>query len=123
MDKETGQILGARPITDTIRHIGGGVFIDTASDKLAELVSAVDQSGKSGKLDLSITIKKATRGGAMHISGTVKLSKPATEEPMECMLFATPEGNLVPDDPKQKKLDLRSVPDATEVNPSTLKTA
>ncbi len=28
-----------RPITDTLRHIGGGVFIDTASDKMAELVS------------------------------------------------------------------------------------
>ena len=24
-----------RPITDTLRHIGGGVFIDIASDKLA----------------------------------------------------------------------------------------
>ena len=34
-----------RPITDTLRHIGGGVFIDTASDKMAELVSAVDASG------------------------------------------------------------------------------
>ena len=31
-----------RPITDTLRHIGGGVFIDIASDKLAELVAAVD---------------------------------------------------------------------------------
>ena len=29
-----------RPITDTLRHIGGGVFIDTASDKLAELIRA-----------------------------------------------------------------------------------
>ena len=32
--------MSARPITDTLRHIGGGVFIDTASDKLAELVAA-----------------------------------------------------------------------------------
>ena len=28
--------MSTRPITDTLRHIGGGVFIDTASDKLAE---------------------------------------------------------------------------------------
>ena len=32
----------ARPINDTLRHIGGGVFIDLASDKMAELVAAVD---------------------------------------------------------------------------------
>lgn len=115
-------ILGTRPITDTIRHIGGGVFIDTASEKLKELVAAVDASGKPGKINLAITIKKTTRGGAMHVSGTVSVTKPP-EEPLECMLFATPEGNLVADDPKQTKLDLRSVAGATEINPSTLKTA
>lgn len=78
-----------RPITDTLRHIGGGVFIDTASDKLAELVCAVDSTGKAGKIDLTITVKKASRGGAMLVSGKVRLTKPA-EAPMEAMLFGTP---------------------------------
>lgn len=121
-NEEAGEPLGPRPITDTIRQIGGGVFIDTASDKLAELVAAVDQSGKSGKINLTITVKKATRGGAMHVSGTVTLTKPPAD-PLECMLFATPEGNLVADDPKQQKLDLKAVAGAVEFNPSTLKTA
>lgn len=111
-----------RPITDTLRHIGGGVFIDIASDKLAELVAAVDSTGKSGSIDLKIKMKKATRGGAMHITGTVKLNKPA-EEPMEAMLFATPEGNLTVDDPHQQKLDLRTVSGATDAQPAQLKTA
>ena len=110
--------MTARPITDTLRHIGGGVFIDIASDKLAELVGAVDSSGKSGKITLDITVKKATRGGAMHITGKVKMTRPA-EEPMEAMLFATPEGNLVAEDPHQQKLDLRAInpsqPVATEL--------
>lgn len=114
--------MSVRPITDTLRHIGGGVFIDTASDKLAELVAAVDTSGKSGRIDLTITVKKATRGGAMHIVGKVKLTKPA-EEPMEAMLFATPEGNLVADDPRQQKLDLKSVAKATDAPAMNLKTA
>jgi hypothetical protein len=60
-----------RPITDTLRHIGGGVFIDTASDKLTELVNAVDETGKPGKLLLEVSVKKASRGGAMHITGKV----------------------------------------------------
>jgi hypothetical protein len=111
-----------RPITDTLRHIGGGVFIDIASDKLAELVAAVDATGKAGSIDMKIKMKKATRGGAMHITGTVKLNKPA-EEPMEAMLFATPEGNLVADDPHQQKLDLKSVASATDAAPLHLKTA
>lgn len=114
--------MSARPITDTLRHIGGGVFIDTASDKLAELVAAVDSSGKSGRIDLSINVKKATRGGAMILTGKVKVTKPA-DEPMEAMLFATPEGNLVADDPHQQKLDLKSVSTATEAAPTQLKSA
>lgn len=108
-----------RPITDTLRHIGGGVFIDTASDKLAELVSAVDASGKSGKITLDITVKKATRGGAMHITGKVRMTKPA-DEPMEAMLFATPEGNLVAEDPHQQKLELKVADSAASTQ---LKTA
>lgn len=114
--------MTARPITDTLRHIGGGVFIDVASDKMAELVAAVDSSGKSGKLTLEVKVKKTTRGGAMHITGKVKLTKPA-EEPMEAMLFATPEGNLVAEDPHQQKLDLKVAPGATDVPATALKTA
>lgn len=81
--------MSTRPITDTLRHIGGGVFIDQASEKLAELVNAVDASGKAGVLTITIAVKKATRGGAMHIGGKIALKKPA-EDPMEAMLFATP---------------------------------
>ena len=102
--------MSARPLTDTLRHIGGGVFIDVASDKMAELVSAVDATGKKGKLMLEISVKKATRGGAMHVSAKVKLDLPAAE-PMEALLFATPDGYLVPDNPHQQTLDLKSVPD------------
>ena len=114
--------MSIRPITDTLRNIGGGVFIDLASDKLSELVTAVDTSGKSGRIDLTINVKKATRGGAMLITGKVKLTKPA-EEPMEAMMFATPEGNLVIDDPHQQKLDLKAVNSNIETLPSNLKTA
>lgn len=114
--------MGTRPITDTLRHIGGGVFIDTASDKMAELVSAVDSTGKPGSLDLKIKLRKATRGGAMHITGTVKLNKPA-EDPMEAMLFATPEGNLIAEDPRQQNLELKSVAAATDTPTTNLKSA
>jgi len=58
----------------------------------------------------------------MHITGTVKVSKPA-EEPMEAMLFATPEGNLVADDPYQQKLDLKVASGAAETPAANLKTA
>jgi hypothetical protein len=73
-----------RPITDTLRHIGGGVFIDTASDQLADLVTAVDASGKQGHIVLTISVKKATRGGAMLITGKIKLTKPPKRRSKRC---------------------------------------
>lgn len=42
---------------------------------------------------------------------------------MEAMLFATPEGNLIADDPRQQKLDLKRVDGASDAPPSALKTA
>jgi hypothetical protein len=104
--------MSARPITDTLRHIGGGVFIDTASDQLSELVNAVDSTGKKGSLSITITVKKASRGGAMNVTAVSKLAKPK-EDPFEALLFATPEGNLVAEDPNQQRLDLRTVSTTT----------
>lgn len=95
-------------ILETCRHIGGGTFIDQAGDKLAELIKAVNESGRAGKVELIIGVKKATRGGAMHITGKVRLTKPA-EDPMEAMLFSDDDGRLLTEDPYQNKLDLRVV--------------
>jgi len=113
--------MSVRPITDTLRHIGGGQFMDEASDKLAELVNAVDASGKGGTLTLVISVKKATRAGAMHLGGKVAVKKPG-DEPMEALLFATPEGNLLAEDPRQAKLDLKQVVGASDAPAAVLKT-
>ncbi|MBB5443257.1 MULTISPECIES: hypothetical protein [unclassified Paraburkholderia] len=113
--------MSARPITDVLRHIAGGMLLDHASDQFAELVRAIDTNGGTGKITLELNVKKASRGGAMLVTGKSTLKKPA-DEPMEAMLFATPEGNLVADDPRQQKLDLKRV-DTADTPPSELKTA
>lgn len=94
-----------KPITDTMHHIGNGFFINTASEKMQDLVKKVNESGKSGKIDLSITVKKQTRSGAMHITGKIKATMPA-DDPMETLLFATDDGGLSADNPHQQKLNL-----------------
>lgn len=104
----------AKPIFDSLRHISGGTFLDDASDALAELVQAVDSTRKAGKLTLEITLRQAT-AGAMAISGKIKLSAPK-EPATEALMFPTPEGNLLPEDPRQQKLVLKSVePQAQEL--------
>lgn len=97
----------ARPITDALRHIEGGCFIDEASEKLAELVQAVDLTGKPGSITLKIDLRRAT-AGALAVKGKVTLKKPESA-PMEALLFPTPEGNLLTEDPRQKNLPLKPV--------------
>ena len=110
----------ARPITDTIRHIGFGSFIDEASDELNKVVSAVEETGKQGSVTLKISVKKATRSGAMHIAGNVTSKLP--DMPHEAMMFPTPEGNLVTNDPNQENLDLKVAEGSRETLAKDLKT-
>lgn len=98
----------AKPIFESLRHISGGTFLDEAAEKMAELVHAVDSTRKAGKITLVISLRQAT-AGAMAISGQIKLSAPK-EPATEALMFPTPEGNLLVEDPRQQKLPLKAVP-------------
>lgn len=113
--------MSVRPIIDVLRQIAGGALLDQAADQFADVVRAIDANGGKGELTIKLTVKKASRGSAMLITGKSTPKKPA-EEPMEAMLWATAEGNLVADDPRQQKLDLKRV-DAPDTPPAQLKTA
>lgn len=92
-------------LQQVLARIGQGEFLDAIDFKMQDLVSAVDETGKPGTLTIVISLKKASRGGAMNVTGKAIVKKPA-EELMEALLFATADGELVADDPKQHKLDL-----------------
>jgi hypothetical protein len=99
--------MSIRPLTDTLRYLQGGTFLDEASEQLAELVSAVDATGKGGKITLEISVKKMSKG-ACGVVGKIRLSKPL-EAPDATLMFPTPEGNLLTEDPRQQKLELKNV--------------
>ncbi len=82
-------------------------ILDVAGLKFSELVSAVSQHQKAGTLTLKISIKPST-AGAMAVKADVSINKPKGL-PAESLLWATPDGNLVAEDPRQTKLDLKSV--------------
>jgi hypothetical protein len=106
----------AKPIHETLRHLAGGTFLDEAGDKLAELVAAVDSTGKAGTITLKISVKKSTKS-AMQVVGNITMSKPQ-EAPDATLMFPTPEGNLLLNDPRQQNLELKAV---TTQTPSELK--
>lgn len=97
----------SRSIIQTLNQINGGVLMHDFGEKLAELVQAVEITGKPGKITLELNLRKSTQL-TMAASGAVKVTKP--KEPlMETLLFPTPEGNLLTENPRQINLPLQVV--------------
>lgn len=96
--------MSTRPITDTLRQLQGGQFIDECSDQLAALVRGVDETGKPGKLTITLALKKSS--GAIEIAAAVT-NKTPEPKPDTDLLWPTVEGNLTVDNPNQRKLDLQ----------------
>jgi len=85
-------------------------IMDAAGAKFSELINAVTAHEKAGTLTLKIAVKPST-AGALAVKADVSITKPKGLPP-EALLWATPDGNLIAEDPRQNKLDLKPV--ATE---------
>ena len=81
--------------------------LDYAGDRFSALVRAVVDTGKAGSITLKVTVRPST-AGAMAVKPEVRVTMPKGL-PAEALLWPTPEGNLIADDPRQEKLELRRV--------------
>jgi hypothetical protein len=101
--------MSARPITDLLREHRNGVTLDELSDALQELVAAVTDEGKAGKLTLTVSVKPMGRdSGALEVACDIKCALPK-KTPGTSVFFASPENNLVRQDPRQQTLELREI--------------
>lgn len=98
----------ARPFTDTLNALRFGTLNDDLSAELNKLVSACANTGKVGELTLKIKLKPG-KGGQIEVFDDIKVSAPK-EERGSSIMFATPEGNLQREDPRQLQIEgLRTV--------------
>lgn len=95
-----------RTIAETLTALQGGTFADRCTDEMKELVKRVDQTGKAGKLTITIDLKKA--GGALSIDAKVTTKTPEEKADSD-LLWATVEGNLSLQNPAQRNLDLQDI--------------
>jgi hypothetical protein len=101
--------MSARPFFDFLREHRGGATHDDLSDALQELVAAVAEGQKAGRLTLTISIKPADSGnGALFIADEIKLFPPKVSK-SGSIFYVSPENNLVRHDPKQMPLPLQDI--------------
>jgi hypothetical protein len=96
-----------RPITDVLREYRRGKAVDLASERLSELIMAVDQTRKAGEITIKIKVKPAKDGGAEKtLAIDVKTKIPELDLP-EAIFFSDAGGNLHRTDPTQQEMRFR----------------
>lgn len=94
-----------------LAEFGKGTTNNVAGKRLREVVQACEKNGGKGKL--TITFEIGVRGGMAELKAKVDSKRPEPALPGG-MYFATDEGALVEEDPRQLKLP---VPKAIDVQP------
>lgn len=99
--------LFARTLQD-LRH---GASAEELSEQLSVLIAAVRETGKGGELIYKIKIKPANKGQirTVIVEDEINLKKPGFDR--ESSIFFTTDDNcLVRNDPRQRELELKTIP-------------
>lgn len=95
-----------RLITDILREIRKGRPVEEATAALADVVKAVDDTGKPGSVTIVLTVKPAKHGGPEKtLIAEVKSKKPIADI-APAVFFSDDEGDLFRVDPRQEEMEL-----------------
>jgi hypothetical protein len=95
-----------------VREIRGGASARELSEKLAELVAQVKATGKGGKIVYEIAIKPVGAGEdvTMQVEDDITVRLPKLARGVS-IFFADENGVLTRKDPRQRELQLTTVPE------------
>lgn len=100
--------MSTKPFADVLQELRYGTLHDELTDKLQEVVNACIETGKAGGITLAIKLKPG-KGGELEIVDQIKTQIPELEKGSSIM-WATPEGSLQRQDPRQMTIDgLKSI--------------
>jgi len=108
IDEETGEIR-VRPFADVLRDLGRGSVIDEAAVMLQDLVRAVQERGKKGTFTLKVEVQPMKGDSTALVVSAKADARPPAGEPTSAVFFADDVGNLLRDDPRQLKFNLREL--------------
>ena len=89
----------------------GGATHDEISEAIREVVGAVSDERKGGKVVITIAIKPLGKQDGLDVSIECK-AQPPKQTPGSAVFFATHDNDLQRQDPRQTNLELRPIPAA-----------
>ena len=100
--------MAYRLFSDTLNTLRFGTLNEELGRELADLTVRCENAGATGTLTLKLTLKPG-KAGQIEVVDDIAIKAPK-EEKGTTILFSTPEGNLIREDPRQQQLEgLRSV--------------
>lgn len=105
--------------THVVNQLNFGATQEELSEKLNECVQRSRETGKSAEITLKITVKPNGSTGQYELRHKIATKIPALD-PGATIFFGTPEGNLTRDNPKQEKMDFKTVPAPEHTNYKTI---
>jgi hypothetical protein len=99
-----------KPFAAFVQEQRRGALHVELSDNLAELVTACVETGKKGKLTLTVTVApmKGSSDGVLTVTDEVRLAVPKADA-RPAIFYADEHGNLSRNDPRQLEIGLRGV--------------
>jgi hypothetical protein len=96
----------AEPFIDTLRELRHGETLRELNEELYAVVQAVRATGVKGSMMLTITVKPASKGdvGTLMLEEDLKTKLPRLARG-STILFATDNGLLTRQDPRQPQLE------------------
>jgi len=96
---DTGQAAHVRPFSDVLSEINKGVIADDAATLLAQLVTAVQETGRKGTLKLVIEVAPVKGNDSIvQVSGAVD-ARPPKAAASTSFFYPDEDGNLSRNDP------------------------
>jgi hypothetical protein len=108
-------MLNKIPFADNLRYIGKGAINDELTEKMAELVKSVRETGKPGEITLKIKVAMmaSSNEDMVKLTPFVVAKIPETDSPVTIM-YSTADGDLLREDPDKVQNTLRQVDDAVQ---------
>lgn len=108
MAQEDQPETARKPFAAFVQEQRNGALHGELSDRIAELVLAVAETGKKGKLQLELTIAPNADGMTVTVSDKIKVVPPEGERGA-AIFFIGENGSLTRRNPAQTELPLRDV--------------
>jgi hypothetical protein len=94
------------PSLRTLGQLRRGQFVTDLDAELAALVDAVRDTGRKGRLTIALEIQPAGKGDNITLRVTDSINcKPPQPETGDTLMFATADGQLSRQDPRQIEME------------------